>query len=203
MLRLLKPLSLLILLALGCGVVVAQTPDGDTPAEESVCDPLLDPGITPGLYGLCVAYCEAHDADDISDAEAACNPSDDKILDNYNRKKTASDPPMPCREPYCPCWNLDDVLLLTVSDPDTGCRKYTCGEKTKYDSNGQLVFFDTNITMKKEYASVDGREAPPNKTAGLCSYRYQKVRRDFKVDWTEAQACRDILHDAADAWCFE
>ena len=194
---------ILALLVLGFGIIVADTPDGDTPAEETVCDPLLEPGITPGLYGLCVAYCEAHDADDVSDVEAACNPSDDRILDNYNRKKTDMDPPMPCRQLDCPCWNFEDITLLTIDDPGTGCRRYTCGEKTKYDQNGQLVFLDTRIDMKREYARVSGNIAPPNKKSGKCSYRYQKIRRDFYVTWGEAQACRDVLHAAADVGCFD
>ena len=33
--------------------VQAQTPDGETPAVEDVCDPVKD--ATPGLYGLCIA----------------------------------------------------------------------------------------------------------------------------------------------------
>ena len=41
--------------------VIASTPDGETPANEGVCDSLN--GATPGLYGLCVAYCEAQDLD--------------------------------------------------------------------------------------------------------------------------------------------
>ena len=39
----------------------AQTPDGQTPAGESVCDALQAEGVTRGLYGLCVAFCEAQD----------------------------------------------------------------------------------------------------------------------------------------------
>ena len=41
--------------------VLAKTPDGNTPAQETVCDPLHEAGITKGLYGLCVAFCEAGD----------------------------------------------------------------------------------------------------------------------------------------------
>ncbi len=53
---------LVIVFALGfAGVAVAQTPDGETPANEGVCDELLI--ATPGLYGLCVAYCEALECD--------------------------------------------------------------------------------------------------------------------------------------------
>ena len=45
------------------GPVLAQTPDGETPSMEGVCDSLFD--ASPGLYGLCVAYCEAQDLNDI------------------------------------------------------------------------------------------------------------------------------------------
>ena len=41
------------------GTLYAQTPDGETPANEGVCDELMF--YTPGLYGLCVAFCEAQD----------------------------------------------------------------------------------------------------------------------------------------------
>ena len=41
------------------GATYAQTPDGETPANQGVCDEVL--GATPGLYGLCIAYCEAQD----------------------------------------------------------------------------------------------------------------------------------------------
>jgi hypothetical protein len=95
----------------------SQTPDGLTPAEESVCDPLAD--ATPGLYGLCVAYCEAHDADLISlyGDPNELNIPNQRILANYNRKKTESDPAMPCvlqeggEEPLeaCPCWTAEQL----------------------------------------------------------------------------------------------
>jgi hypothetical protein len=57
MLRLdyLLPLSILALLALAlCSA--AKTPDGVTPADETVCD-----GLPRGLWGSCVSYCEARD----------------------------------------------------------------------------------------------------------------------------------------------
>ena len=36
----------------------AQTPDGVTPADETICD-----GLENAAFGLCVAYCEAEDCD--------------------------------------------------------------------------------------------------------------------------------------------
>ena len=69
---------------------LAQTPDGETPFNEGVCDELL--GATPGLYGLCVAYCEAQDLDEFGDAKIP----NEKILAVYNKKRQAADPGMPC-----------------------------------------------------------------------------------------------------------
>ena len=99
----------------------AETPDGQTPAEETVCTPLKADGITKGLYGLCVAFCEAHDFADASspiteaDLEnlTADAPSG-RILANYNKKKQEQDPAMPCIviEPPCPCFTADELASI-------------------------------------------------------------------------------------------
>jgi hypothetical protein len=83
--------------------VSASTPDGETPANEGVCDGLKADGITKGLYGLCVAYCEAQDLDTVGDKETPNN----KILRNYRKKMdvAAGDPDMPCVKVPCPCWS--------------------------------------------------------------------------------------------------
>ena len=95
--------------------IVAQTPDGQTPAEEKVCDPLKADGVTRGLYGLCVAFCEAQDHANMAmplaeaDVEALVSEAPSgRILASYNKKKQASDPGMPCivleEKGPCPCW---------------------------------------------------------------------------------------------------
>jgi hypothetical protein len=126
------------LLILAVPIGYAQTPDGQTPANEGVCDVLQ--GHTPGLYGLCVAFCEAQDYADISMpiteeellALKAAMPSG-KILDNYNKRKKETDPPMPCikvEEP-CPCWDsaeFDDVTYKTF---------YRCTLWNDYGANEQ------------------------------------------------------------------
>ena len=92
---------------------VAQTPDEQTPSDETICEDLI--GRTPGLYGLCVAYCTAHDAHLQSpggDPNSLDIPSR-QILANYNKKKTAGDPPMPCVSNPCPCWDADMIALAT------------------------------------------------------------------------------------------
>ena len=111
--------ALIATIAVGLLVInpsIAQTPDGETPANESVCDVLQ--GGTPGLYGLCIAFCEAQDhaalTDPITEEELAALASavpSGRILNNYNKKKLDGDPDMPCIsvvEP-CPCWTSDEL----------------------------------------------------------------------------------------------
>lgn len=55
----------------------SQTPDGETPADEDVCD-----GLTGAAWGLCNAYCEAMDCDGVPQAsDAACN----RVADNFDK----------------------------------------------------------------------------------------------------------------------
>ncbi len=79
-------------------------------AKTNICDPVK--GATPSLYGLCVSYCEARDIDDVVHNRGKRQISAEKIaqrkarvLERYNKRKTASDPDMPCvSQSVCPCW---------------------------------------------------------------------------------------------------
>ena len=87
-----------------------KAPDGATPANEGVCSPLKNEGVTKGLYGLCVAYCEAQDMDPYPDQRPERiveKVPNSKILRNYNRKKTDTDPEMPCISNPCPCFDSE------------------------------------------------------------------------------------------------
>ena len=99
----------------------ASTPDGKTPAVETVCDPLMADGVTHGLYGLCLAFCEAQDiaSEDypITDEELAIlqgTPPSGSILNAYNTLKIASDPDMPCIvvDSICPCWTEEELAAI-------------------------------------------------------------------------------------------
>ena len=57
-------------------VAVAQTPDGETPAEEDVCV-----GLSGASWGLCNAYCEAMDCD--SGSPQASLTACDKVYDKF------------------------------------------------------------------------------------------------------------------------
>ena len=114
------PVIACLLFCAGAGFAQG-TPDGETPAEESTCDSLV--GATPGLYGLCVAFCEAQDCEPDFAAEdpfGHCRPASSVILDRYNQKKAETDPPMPCLRVPCPCY--DEADLAAFFPPYQECR---------------------------------------------------------------------------------
>lgn len=96
---------------------IASTPDGETPANEGVCNVLQADGITPGLYGLCVAYCEAQDLDLLADKD----PPNSKILGNYNKRKQVTDPDMPCIQTPCPCWSTEQINGIVANSGVKTC----------------------------------------------------------------------------------
>lgn len=97
----------------------ASTPDGQTPANEGVCDELQ--GATPGLYGLCVAYCEAQDLDSVTSGKT---PSE-KILANYRKKMRDGDPDMPCVQTPCPCWDTQELASMSTDGLAAACTSTT------------------------------------------------------------------------------
>jgi hypothetical protein len=93
------PLTLtfaLLLTCAGTGAAMAQTPDGQPPSQESVCD-----GELGAAYGLCNAYCEAMDCDSANPqaSPTACS----KVRANY-MKHTGHD--LPCEQPLCICQSI-------------------------------------------------------------------------------------------------
>lgn len=103
------------------GMAQAQTPDSETPSHEGICDMLI--GGSPGLYGLCVAYCEAQDFDQVNTddpQEVAKAIPNEKILTNYRKKMQPGDPDMPCLvpPPECPCWTEEQIARIGLqTDP--------------------------------------------------------------------------------------
>jgi len=110
------------MLATSPAISAVPTPDGVTPAHEMVCDPLKADGTTKGLYGLCVAYCEATDSpDDLSTEEkiASLPTQSRRILGNYNKKRAVTDPQMPCATFFaasnCPAWTAAQLAAIGAS----------------------------------------------------------------------------------------
>jgi hypothetical protein len=117
----------------------AGTTVGAAPATKGFCGGLKAPGITPGLYGLCVAYCEA-------------GANSERVLDNYNRKRTGSDPAMPCLEVKaatldCVCWNT-----LTMEDIGVGQGPVYCA----LDPSSKDFIFYGNASTSEFLSASDG-----------------------------------------------
>jgi hypothetical protein len=122
--------------------VMASTPDGTTPANEGVCDVLK--GGTPGLYGLCVAYCEAQDLDSFDK-----DPPNTKILANYRNKRQTGDPDMPCVKVPCPCWTSTDLATITGDLIAAACPAST-GKIQIIDNSPKTHFAEANVNVGLE-----------------------------------------------------
>jgi len=162
------------------GTAVASTPDGETPANEGVCDVLI--GATPGLFGLCNAYCEAQDLDSFDK-----NPPNDRILANYNKKKQDGDPDMPCVQIPCPCWS-DAELASISSDGMAVCL---------IANDDKLQIVNTTSDISRQFAEADkddGRER--------CRYLDLNVDpravRFFSITSEEAASCHAQVVSACD-----
>jgi hypothetical protein len=155
--------------------VIAETPDGTTPANEGACDELKT-NATPGLYGLCVAYCEAQDLDTFEK-----EPTNSKILENYNKKKQAGDPDMPCVKVPCPCWT-DAELAAFTSDGIAVCSNNTVSNILRITNNApRLNFAEVNSTAGREGCRyIDANISIP-------------VIRNFAITDVEAQSCASAI----------
>ncbi|MCP4628400.1 MAG: hypothetical protein GY850_33535 [bacterium] len=79
----------------------AQTADAETPANQGVCEGLTEG--TPGVYGLCVGFCETQNCEAAFDPATGavtfgenCKSSAPGLLSSYNERMPAGDPEMPC-----------------------------------------------------------------------------------------------------------
>lgn len=160
------------------GVAIAQTPDGETPANEGVCD-VLQSG-TPGLYGLCVAYCEAQDLDLVGDKETPNN----KILANYRKKMRAGDPDMPCIQVPCPCWTADQLANVgTYGTP-------TCNVST---GNAMVSLVQPGV-LQRAVADVATNVCRFTDTTTL-----PRISVRFDITAEEAQSCHRQIVDKCTA----
>lgn len=168
--------SLLMLLS---NAVVASTPDGETPANEGVCDSLK--GMTPGLYGLCVAYCEAQDLDSFDKG-----PPNTKILANYNKKKQAGDPAMPCLQVPCPCWSDAELASISADGMAAACSKPNTNKIQLIDNAPKTHFAEADKNTGGERCRyIDLNTLPP-------------TIRSFAISAPEAQSCFTAVNTACD-----
>lgn len=111
----------------------SQGPGVSAPIDEGICSPLFKE--SPGLFGLCHAYCEALDCDATQDAANGCL----KVLENYNRiMNPETDPAMPCLAApvECPCFT--EALVEAIA------QKVPTADQT-WCVNDEFSYFDYRL----------------------------------------------------------
>jgi len=167
------------------GAALATTPDGDTPANEGVCDILK--GGTPGLYGLCVAYCEAQDLDSIEK-----DPPNTRILANYKKKMQPGDPEMPCVQVPCPCWSAEELAGIVDDNKVAFCGELSSTSLQVIDMQ-ELVPL-TGALTKRRFADVDTN--PESLRCRYVDLNAPSVIRIQEPTAAEAGSCYTQLQEA-------
>ena len=176
--------SIVAFVGLTGNVAMALTPDGTTPANDGVCDDLLVDGTTKGLYGLCVAYCEAQDLDSVD-----TKPPSLKILENYDKKKQGDDPDMPCISQDFGCFDQAELDSISTTNH---CMRFSDGTGSFIQHgiqdglNSHFIKVDTRPTASCVYVDFVTTDAG----TGI-------VRNQYLNGATQAQ----IAHDAIEAKC--
>jgi len=160
----------------------AQTRDGATPSREGVCDELL--GGTPGLYGLCVAFCEAQDCDRLDLAVSGqCRAPSPKLLERYDGKRGPDDPSMPCLTPEteaCPCFSREDLSAIQV------------------DACFDVDFGDVDVLYISDADEIDGALVERGLDGwGACGV-FDDGGSTSEIGPGEVQACELLIRERAD-----
>jgi hypothetical protein len=197
---------------------MAQTPDGSTPAVEGICDTLKADGISKGLYGLCVAYCEAQDFSSEDEpltevdilALLEANAPTGRVLENYNKLRTVDDPEMPCgvrKVDSCPCFTQAEVDRMDGYNDETGAltNVNTCSDLYGTTPTGTSLINTlttegidslglSNAVGLVIYGGILGE------FVGLCAYSESydpRINRViFNITRVEAEACRRLARAA-------
>jgi hypothetical protein len=170
--------GLLVVLALLVGSVADAEPN------VGVCNDLK--GSDRGLYGLCVAFCEAQDCVATLDETTGelsfpknCRPSSEKTLAKYNSRLEPGDPPMPCVNDGCPCWSEDEIDLVADLQVDY-CQ----------DSPTLTLLWGRDATSNLDYAGIQVESSI------TCYYQEQTpefIRRYQTIDAAQHTLCRESV----------
>ena len=174
---------LLIGTAAFCLSFSAQANDDDLPPYEEICDQLND--ATPGLYGLCNAFCLAQPPGDSGTFDLT--DSQVKILRAYNRKKTYDDPDMPCFQ-GCPCFSVEDAAYVATHENFFRCADYyQTGKPVRYYESWkeiiQLGEID-QIGTAQNSTNVTTYESDPGWLHCDWSFRSVSPNRELQRHWS-------------------
>jgi hypothetical protein len=167
------------------GLSFAQTADGETPADEFICD-----GQVGAAFGLCNAYCEAMDCDSLDPqaSETACN----KI---YNSFQNITGAPPPC-EAYCPCVDLPTFGAIV----DGSILVESCSDSDGHLSAGTNLFQGSLFPPSDPdalYAYVRRETYPTTEDRYCVSGSRGDVERIDGLTPSELDDCRSILRARA------
>lgn len=187
-----RRMSLLTIAALILGApLMAQTPDGETPAQEGICDDLVN--ATPGLYGICVAFCEAQDCDFETFVSGQCEPPDPRLVELYDQLKGPFDPPLlPCLRSPCPCFTEENIQL--VDPPFSVCR-----------IDEKIPNFEVFLTEARnaDFELARAQKRPLNIRGDLCDFAFRNDEGMLRfqtlfVTPEEHDICRELIIDWQD-----
>ena len=204
----LKKLLSLIFVIL-TSAALAQAGDGVPPPNEGVCDELI--GGTPGLYGLCVAFSEAQDCEpDFSsdDPYENCSPSDPKLLELYDKKKTETDPTMPGVAYDCPCWTDAEVNSLRYPS-DSPEERAQCADdidpRSVHHYTGLIIYSGILVPNSYGYTYHFNLDAYERDNGGHSCYMRDtchdgnclNIIRYLEISEQEFHTCTNQILDAA------
>lgn len=176
-------------------LAVAETSKHQAMGREGICDALR--GATPGLHGLCVSYCEAHDCV-VTDGAVHCDkPPSAKILEQYNRLRTDDDPQMPCILPdsACPCFNAATLEQLNlVRMPDQCVDNLDLSGSVNIITCTSVNSFACNVLFVA-FGSVQVVNYPDSQPA--CAYLEAEDgdRKNLEITSQQAAACSELLQE--------
>lgn len=135
----------------------AQTADGMTPSEETICDAEVGKA-----FGFCNAYCEAMDCDSefANASDKACFKVEDKFFEVAGRD-------LPCEiwvpDPAtCPCTSFSTAASGDIGVLATSIRQFAVGrspnEKLDRFRCTEGVFGNTGFSLKVEFAELPAED---------------------------------------------
>jgi hypothetical protein len=172
----------------GTSAYAKKPADKDASINAGVCDGLKNG--TPGLHGLCVGFCEAQKCtatyDPVTDEvtfDSSCKPSASRLLDNYNKRAGAGDPPMPCVnivENECPCWTSDELGNIADKTPQNSCNPMQDVEASMFGRDAATGGVDYALVNSGLFGNVS-----------VCLYveNTPRTSRVFQLQPGEQSAC--------------